>query len=63
MTAAPALLEDLSAMPAAELVSLVVQLRQIVSEKIEELRQARNVVNDLIDERDAARLLNELCHF
>jgi hypothetical protein len=63
VTAAPALLEDLSAMPAAELVSLVVQLRQIVSEKIEELRQARNVVNDLIDERDAARLLNELCHF
>jgi anthranilate phosphoribosyltransferase len=63
MTAAPALLEDLSAMPAEQLVSLVVHLRQIVAEKIEDLSQARNVVNDLIDERDAARLLNELCHY
>ena len=47
---------DLQQMPQEQLISLVVQLRGIVSAQKDELAQAR-------DERDAALLLNELCHY
>jgi hypothetical protein len=47
---------DLQQMPQEQLVALVLQLRGIVDAQKDELVRVR-------DERDAALLLNELCHY
>ena len=39
------------------------ELLQLVSRLQKFLRTQEQTLEDIIDERDAARLLNELCHF
>lgn len=48
--------EDLQQMPPEQMIALVIQLRGIVRAHEQELMQTR-------DEREAALLLNELCHY
>jgi hypothetical protein len=45
------------------LVSLVIQLRGIVAQKERSVELLQEAFDTAVDERDAARLLNELCHF
>jgi len=55
-TEASILAEDLRARPREELIQLIAQLRSIMNDQAQ-------VIEEITNERDAARLLNELCHF
>jgi hypothetical protein len=48
--------EDLQALRPEELVALVIQMRGII-------RAQERTVAEIVSERDAALLLNELCHY
>lgn len=51
-----AYLNDLRAMPKEQLVALVAQMQGA-------LKVYTETFAEIVDERDAARLLNELCHY
>jgi hypothetical protein len=51
-----AFLKDLQAMPKERLVALVAQMQGA-------LEIYQQTIVEIVDERDAARLLNELCHY
>lgn len=48
--------EDLHAMPKEHLVALVEELQGLA-------RVQAQAIEEIVDERDAALLLNELCHY
>ena len=46
-----------------DLVALILGLRRELHQSVTELASARGMFDECVQERDAARLLNELCHF
>jgi hypothetical protein len=54
---------DLRQMAPAELMEMVIQLRGIVAQKDRSLELLQECFDMAVDQRDAALLLNELCHY
>ena len=61
--AASCRIENLQAKSHDELVSLVAYLLGVVRQKERSLELLQEAFDTAVDERDAARLLNELCHY
>lgn len=55
--------EDLEKLPRPELVGMVEQLRGIIRAKNKSLELLQAAFDQAIEQRDAALLLNELCHY
>ena len=47
----------------ADLVALILGLKHALDQGAIELASTREMFNDCVNERDAALLLNELCHY